>query len=182
MQACSVHSTKTEALRNNPISAACIWDIKWPRERKSQERLARWIPLAIPTGPRTRSLQRHRLHDCVSEFTWSCLVMEPCTIRSWWPTINVFMTSLTGCLFQRPSRQEMPVWKWMQNSCEFRMHVWIILTKLAWSLSSHNMPPDRARELFKPLKKQQVSKFLFKIIRALLGLNYFWCDITTGGG
>jgi len=43
---------------------------------------------------------------------------------------------------------------------------------------------DRARELFnfKPNKEAEILPASIKEIRVLLGLNFLWCDVMTGGG
>jgi len=51
---------------------------------------------------------------------------------------------------------------------------------IGFDLSSHNLPTDSARELFKPSK--EAKHLLGSVLknRALSCLNIFWCDDTTG--
>ena len=46
----------------------------------------------------------------------------------------------------------------------------------------HNFPTDRSRELFKPSKEAEGLLASIKTIRALLGLNFFRCEVTIGEG
>jgi len=52
------------------------------------------------------------------------------------------------------------------------------------TLAIHNLLTDRARELFnfKPNKEAEILPASIKEIRAVLGLNFLWCDVMTGGG
>ena len=53
---------------------------------------------------------------------------------------------------------------------------------VARTLSSHNLPSDRARELFKPSKNAGNLVASIKQIRELFGLNSYGGDVVSGWG